>query len=146
LHTSLGLDEVVALYGAADVMVVTPLRDGMNLVAKEFVASRVDEDGVLVLSRFAGAARELPEAVLVNPYDVDGTADALHLALRMSATERQTRMRALRARVRGAGVRAWARDYLAAVTESAATRHLAPEERHLPKKRRKRGGPGAPSQ
>ena len=115
LHTSLGVDEVVALYGAADVMVVTPLRDGMNLVAKEFVASRVDGDGVLVLSQFAGAARELPEAVIVNPYDVHGTADAMHRALRMSPPERHARMRSLRRRVRATDVRQWARAFLAAI-------------------------------
>ena len=80
-------------------MVVTPVRDGMNLVAKEFVASRTDDDGVLVLSEFAGAASELTDALIVNPYDVDGTADALHEALTMSETERASRMRALRASV-----------------------------------------------
>ena len=72
IYRGLPRDEVVALYRAADVMLVTPLRDGMNLVAKEFVAARTDEDGVLVLSEFAGAASELAEAVHVNPYDVDG--------------------------------------------------------------------------
>jgi trehalose 6-phosphate synthase/phosphatase len=126
LHTSLGLDEVVGLYGAADVMVVTPLRDGMNLVAKEFVASRIDEDGVLVLSRFAGAARELPESVLVNPYDVDGTADALHRALRMSSLERRRRMRALRRRVGEVDVRRWARDFLNDLSNAAAARTKFP--------------------
>ena len=68
---------MTALYRAADVMLVTPIRDGMNLVAKEFVAARTDDDGVLVLSEFAGAAAELAEALLVNPYDVEGTAEAL---------------------------------------------------------------------
>ena len=69
--------DLVALYRAADVMLVTPLRDGMNLVAKEFIASRSDGDGVLVLSEFAGAAWELPEALQVNPYDVEGAAEVL---------------------------------------------------------------------
>ena len=122
LHTSLAQDEVVALYGAADVMVVTPLRDGMNLVAKEFVASRVDEDGVLVLSQFAGAARELPEAILVNPYDVHGTADAMHRALKMSSTERQSRMRSLRRRVEQSDVRTWASGFLSSLEGEAPTR------------------------
>ena len=72
-----------ALYRAADVLLVTPIRDGMNLVAKEFIAARSDGDGVLVLSEFAGAAAELAEALLVNPYDVEGTADALWRALQM---------------------------------------------------------------
>ncbi len=122
LHTSLALEEVVALYGSADVMVVTPIRDGMNLVSKEFVASRIDEDGVLVLSRFAGAARDLPEAVLVNPYDVHATADALHGALRMSVQERQRRMRALRQRVRTSDVHQWARGFLRDLATAAAER------------------------
>ena len=73
------------MYLAADVMLVTPLRDGMNLVAKEFVASRVDDDGVLVLSEFAGAAAELGDALLVNPYDIDGTAAAIGRALAIDA-------------------------------------------------------------
>ena len=75
LYRSFDREQLVALYRAADVMLVTPLRDGMNLVAKEFVAARADEDGVLVLSEFAGAAAELGEAAIVNPYDVDGMAD-----------------------------------------------------------------------
>ena len=80
-------------------MVVTPMRDGMNLVAKEFVAARTDGDGVLVLSEFAGAAAELAEALLVNPYDLDGHGEALRRALEMPAEERRIRMRALRERV-----------------------------------------------
>jgi trehalose 6-phosphate synthase/phosphatase len=76
IYRSLSRQDVVALYRAADVMLVTPVRDGMNLVAKEFVASRSDGDGVLVLSEFAGAASELAEALLVNPFDVDASAAA----------------------------------------------------------------------
>jgi trehalose 6-phosphate synthase/phosphatase len=72
---------------AADVMLVTPPRDGMNLVAKEFPAARVDEDGVLVLSEFAGAADELRDALMVNPYDVDGTAETIHCALTMDGAD-----------------------------------------------------------
>ncbi|MBA3639400.1 MAG: trehalose-6-phosphate synthase, partial [Acidobacteria bacterium] len=77
MHQSVEQQDLVALYRAADVMLVTPLRDGMNLVAKEFVASRTDDDGVLVLSEFAGAAAEFGAALLVNPYDVDAVADAV---------------------------------------------------------------------
>ena len=73
-------------------MLVTPLRDGMNLVAKEFVASRTDGDGVLVLSEFAGASWELPEALQVNPYDTDGTADVFYRALTMEPEERRARL------------------------------------------------------
>ncbi|MEW6269728.1 MAG: bifunctional alpha,alpha-trehalose-phosphate synthase (UDP-forming)/trehalose-phosphatase, partial [Thermodesulfobacteriota bacterium] len=89
IYRGLGEMEVVALYRAADVLVVTPLRDGMNLVAKEFIASRTDEEGVLVLSELAGAASELAEAIIVNPYDVERTADALRRALTMPGTERR---------------------------------------------------------
>ena len=83
IFRGLSESELVALYRAADVMLVTPLRDGMNLVAKEFVASRIDGDGVLVLSEFAGAAWELPEALRVNPYDVEGAAEVYYRALTM---------------------------------------------------------------
>src|SRR5215210_7870962 len=99
IFRSLSEQELVALYRAADVMLVTPLRDGMNLVAKEFVASRTDGDGVLVLSEFAGASWELPEAIQVNPYDVEGTAESCYRALTMDPEERRTRLSPLRARV-----------------------------------------------
>src|SRR5262249_28107152 len=81
IFRSISRRHLVALSAAADVMLVTPLRDGMNLVAKEFVASRQDEDGVLVLSEFAGAAAEMGEAMLVNPYDIDEVAQAMKDAL-----------------------------------------------------------------
>ena len=93
-------------------MLVTPLRDGMNLVAKEFVASRGDEDGVLVLSEFAGAAAELNGAVIVNPYDIEGVADSIQRALSMPVEERRTRMRGLRRRVFDHDVHAWAGAFL----------------------------------
>jgi trehalose 6-phosphate synthase/phosphatase len=107
IHQSVSQQDLVALYRAADVMLVTPLRDGMNLVAKEFVASRVDDSGVLVLSEFAGAAAELHGAMVVNPYDIDGVAAAISQALAMPAEERQARMRALRHRVFAHDVSAW---------------------------------------
>jgi trehalose 6-phosphate synthase/phosphatase len=103
---------VAALYRAADVMLVTPLRDGMNLVAKEFVASRSDEDGVLVLSEFAGAAVEMGEALQVNPYDIDGMAQAYSNALTMPEEERRVRMRSLRHRVLPRDVHKWASNFL----------------------------------
>jgi trehalose 6-phosphate synthase/phosphatase len=104
--------DLVALYRAADVMVVTPLRDGMNLVAKEFVASRTDGDGVLVLSEFAGASWELPEALQVNPYDTDGTAEVLYRALLMEPDERRARLAPLRARVETFDVHRWVAAFL----------------------------------
>ena len=113
LHQGLPLDELVSLYRAADVMVVTPLRDGMNLVAKEFVAVRRDEDGVLVLSEFAGAVDELGEAVVVNPHDPDALVAALATAIDMGPEERTRRMRALRAVLVANDVHAWANSFLA---------------------------------
>jgi trehalose-6-phosphate synthase len=111
LHQSVTPEELVALYRVADVMAVTPCRDGMNLVAKEYVASRTDEDGVLVLSEFTGAAHELNEAVLVNPHDIDGVAVALRTALGMAPGERQRRMHTLRRVVRDNDVHHWARSF-----------------------------------
>ena len=101
-------EQVNELYRAADVCLVTSLHDGMNLVCKEFVAARDDERGVLVLSRFAGAARELAEALIVNPYHVEETADALHRALTMPEREQRERMAALRTTVREFNVSRWA--------------------------------------
>ncbi|MGZ5180678.1 MAG: alpha,alpha-trehalose-phosphate synthase (UDP-forming) [Ramlibacter sp.] len=101
-------DAVNRLYRAADVCLVTSLHDGMNLVCKEFVAARDDEQGVLILSRFAGAARDLTEALVVNPYHVEEVADALHQALTMPAAEQRERMASLRATVREDNVFRWA--------------------------------------
>ena len=111
-YRALGEDELSALYTAADVMLVTPVRDGMNLVAKEFIASRVDDDGVLVLSEFTGAAAQLTEALLVNPYDVDGMAATLYRALTLSREERRRRMQALRATVSAHDATWWAGAFL----------------------------------
>jgi trehalose 6-phosphate synthase/phosphatase len=107
LHHALTREQLAALYLAADVMLVTPLRDGMNLIAKEFVATRSDSDGVLVLSEFAGAAAQLPEAIQVNPYAIDNTAHAMAMALSMPPAERRMRMQALRARVKKADLGTW---------------------------------------
>lgn len=114
-----GPAEVAAFYRAADVCVVSSLHDGMNLVAKEFIASRTDNRGVLVLSRFTGAARELREAVLVNPFAVDEFADALHLALSMPEDQQERRMRALNAQIRRHTVYDWAAGILRTVSEMA---------------------------
>jgi trehalose 6-phosphate synthase/phosphatase len=120
LHRSLDRREVVALYRAADVLLVTPVRDGMNLVAKEFAASRNDEDGVLVLSEFAGAAAELTGAIDVSPYDVEGSASAIHSALQIPREERRRRMRELRGRVFAFDGARWAADYLSALESCRA--------------------------
>jgi trehalose 6-phosphate synthase/phosphatase len=120
LYRSVSAEELVALYRAADVMVVTPLRDGMNLVAKEYLACRVNNDGVLVLSEMAGAAWELGEAVQVNPYHVHQTALALREAILMEPAEQRRRMVPLRQRVREWDVQAWVRSFAAAMEMAAA--------------------------
>lgn len=109
---NLSREELVAYYRAADVMLVTPLRDGMNLVAKEYVATRVDNSGVLVLSEFTGAARQMRRALLVNPRDITQTAEAIREALTMPAAEARSRMTTLRAGVRRQDVFAWAEDFI----------------------------------
>jgi len=106
--------ELLPLFRAADVCLVTSLHDGMNLVAMEFVASRPDLRGVLVLSRFTGAARQLTQAVLVNPYAVDELADALHASLAMPPDEQEARLRRLRETVREENVFKWVAKLLAA--------------------------------
>lgn len=108
LYRSLEPEDLVAAYLAADVMMVTPLRDGMNLVAKEYVATRTDNSGVLMLSEFAGAAEQMRSALIVNPHDVDSVADTLHQALEMSPDEQARRMRALRKVVADEDVFDWA--------------------------------------
>jgi trehalose 6-phosphate synthase len=115
LHQSVDREELVAFFSAADVMVVTPVRDGMNLVCKEYVASRHDLGGALVLSEFAGAAAELTSALLVNPHDLDGVKNALLTALTMDPAEGRRRMRALRRQVLTHDVDRWARSFLAAL-------------------------------
>jgi trehalose 6-phosphate synthase len=103
-----GPDDIFVLYRTAAGCVVSSLHDGMNLVAKEFVTARADEHGVLVLSRFTGAARELPDAVLVNPFDVDEVADGLYSALTMAGGEQERRMRRMRAQVDDHNIYRWA--------------------------------------
>jgi trehalose 6-phosphate synthase/phosphatase len=115
LYRSIPFSQLVALYRTADVMLVTPLRDGMNLVAKEYVAARIDDTGVLVLSEFAGAAAELREALTVNPYDISGTAATLATALEMDHEEQQLRMRAMRTHVRTFDVHRWANTFIEAL-------------------------------
>jgi len=118
LYRSISQAEVCALYRAADVMLVTPVRDGMNLVAKEFVAARTDEDGVLLLSEFAGAAAELGEAIHVNPFAQDRLAAAIHDALIMPEDERSARMHAMRTRVLTHDVHRWSQSFLDALAQT----------------------------
>jgi trehalose 6-phosphate synthase len=121
LHSSYPREEMAALYRAADIMVVTPYRDGMNLVAKEYVASQYDDAGALVLSEFAGAADELRQAWLVNPYDINGMKSALLEAYRADEKELTKRMRAMRKTVSSNDVRAWADSFMSALAEVGDT-------------------------
>jgi trehalose 6-phosphate synthase len=115
LHHSYPKNEMAALYLAADVMLVTPLRDGMNLVAKEFVSCRHDDGGALVLSEFTGAAEDLRQAFLCNPHDISGLKAAIMAALRADPRDARRRMRAMRRQVFRHDVQRWARDYLEAL-------------------------------
>ena len=111
-YRSISRAELMAFYRAAHVALVTPLKDGMNLVAKEFCASRVDERGVLVLSEFAGAAAELDcGALLVNPHDAEGVAAALELALGMDDAEQSRRMQKMRSQIRLHDVFRWCQSF-----------------------------------
>ncbi len=147
LHQSYPREELAALYLAADVMLVTSLRDGMNLVAKEYVATRHDERGALVLSEFTGAALELPQALLVNPHDIDGLKDVIVRAASMPSREATRRMRAMRRRVFEYDVARWARDFLVALgTTDAVTAapvvNVAALEAPARMPARHRAGPG----
>ena len=130
LHQSLPRDDLAAFYVAADVMTVTPLRDGMNLVAKEYVACRVNGGGVLLLSEFTGAARELRAGLLVNPYDTDGVKDGLRSALTMPNVEARRRMRSLRRQVLTHDVDRWAAAFLSALEQTRD--HVADAMSRLP--------------
>jgi trehalose 6-phosphate synthase/phosphatase len=116
MHRSVDDTTLLSLYRSADVMLVTPVRDGMNLVAKEFAACRSDEDGVLILSEFAGAADQLVDALIVNPYDIDGVGEAIHRALSMEGSERRRRMRRLREQVLHYDVNRWVAEFVGALT------------------------------
>ncbi len=115
MHRNLGRDDLVAYYRAADVALVTPLKDGMNLVAKEFCAAQIDERGVIIVSEFAGAGPELQKgAILVNPNDLAGVAQAIHDACLMPREEKRQRMHTLREIVKDHNVRRWARSFMQA--------------------------------
>jgi trehalose 6-phosphate synthase len=109
--------EIEPFYRAADLCLVTSLHDGMNLVAKEYVASRTDEGGALILSLFAGASRELQDALIVNPYDTEQLAEAIHYALDMDSRQRRERMRRMRRVVKQHNIYRWAANLIGAVSE-----------------------------
>ncbi|UXM93705.1 trehalose-6-phosphate synthase [Paenarthrobacter sp. JL.01a] len=117
LHHSYPVEEMVALYLAADVMLVTALRDGMNLVAKEYVTARSEDDGALVLSEFAGAADQLKQAFLINPHDIDGLKSAILRAVNLPPKEARRRMKLMRKQILDHDVDYWSAAFLAALEE-----------------------------
>ena len=121
LHRTVSRDELIAFFVASDVMLVTPFRDGMNLVAKEYVACRSDLGGALVLSEFTGAAAELRQAYLTNPHDLEGLKDTIEAALNQTPEEGRRRMRALRRQVLVHDVDRWARSFLDALADTKRT-------------------------
>ncbi len=123
MHTSYPKDEMAALFRIADVMVVTPLRDGMNLVAKEYVACRTGDDGALVLSEFAGAADELRQAYLVNPYDINGMKSTILTAMHAEPKDLSRRMKAMRRTVAEHDVKDWAARFLAVLADVKPEHH-----------------------
>jgi trehalose 6-phosphate synthase/phosphatase len=128
---SLDRDDLLAHYRACDIAFVTPLKDGMNLVAKEYCASRIEEDGVLIVSQFAGAAEQLkPDALLVNPYDIEQMADAILKAFRMNEAERSARMKRMRRVVRNENVFWWVDSFLKAGAK------LAPQPKRTARQKR----------
>ncbi len=129
IHQSRDFDELMSLYRSADVMMVTPFRDGMNLVAKEYVATRHDDTGVLVLSEFAGAAHELDGALIVNPYDIDGVKAALVRAVQMTDEEARPRMAAMREKVERNHASRWAESFLSDLRDIGGQSPVGPRKR-----------------
>jgi len=111
IYRSISREELVAYYRLADIALITPGRDGMNLIAKEYVASQVDMKGVLILSEFAGAAEELTEALLVNPYDIETVCETIHKAIRMSLREKRRRMEKMQDLGKRRDIYCWVRDF-----------------------------------
>jgi trehalose 6-phosphate synthase/phosphatase len=132
VYRSLTRTELLSYYRAADIALITPLKDGMNLVAKEYCACNVEEEGVLILSSFAGAASQLGrDALLVNPYDIEGVADAIRRAFRMEKAERQARMRRMRRHVREYDVFWWVDSFLRAAITKDLSAFPQPQDRSL---------------
>lgn len=127
-HESVAAEELAAIYRAGDLCLVSSLQDGMNLVAKEFIACQADERGVLVLSRLTGAAEEIEGAVLINPFNVDSFVEGIRAGVEMPADERRARMRAMRDRLRGATIFDWLADILRRVDALAPAGDAAPAD------------------
>lgn len=130
IYRSLDRTQLLAHYKACEIAFITPLRDGMNLIAKEYCASSIDNNGVLILSEFAGAADQLARgAIIVNPYDLEGMADAIYRAYNMDSDERRRRMRILRAEVKRNNVYRWVEWFLRAFEEQEPRSEGTPPER-----------------
>lgn len=129
IHSNVDTDLLASVYRAADLCLVSSLQDGMNLVAKEFVACQVDERGVLVLSRFTGAAEQIDGAVLINPFNVDGFVDGICRALEMTHDERRLRMRKMRGQLRRATIFTWLEQIMSRVHTLMPQRQAVPAKR-----------------
>ncbi len=133
IHGSLSPDELLAYYRAADIALVTPLKDGMNLVAKEYCAAHLENSGVLILSEFAGAAAQLKQgAILVNPYDIDGMADSIYEAFNMSKKIQEEHMRIMRRTIADSDIFSWVDSFLRAVIEKDLS-HFPVVDDYVPK-------------
>jgi trehalose 6-phosphate synthase len=122
-HHNISFDEIIAYYRAADIALITPLKDGMNLVAKEYCAAQIDNNGILILSEFAGAASQLQKgALLVNPFDVKETAEAIYKAINLPEKERNSRMHQLRKTVHDSNIFSWVDSILHAATDKDSDR------------------------
>jgi trehalose 6-phosphate synthase/phosphatase len=129
LYRSFSLNELVAYYCLSDIALITPLRDGLNLVAKEFIASRLRGDGALILSEFAGVVKQLPEAILVNPYSEEEMSAAIDCAIRLPLEEQQKRMRTMQNRIRAQDFSWWTEEFLQAMEKIPAAKDPAwPED------------------
>ena len=118
-YRSMSFDDLIDLYMMSDIAMITPLRDGMNLVAKEYIATRIDSDGVLILSEMAGASKELYDAITVNPFDLDGMAKGILKAIKMPIDEQKRRNKTMQKRLSRYTIKYWAKDYYAALNKLA---------------------------
>jgi len=134
MYRSLSMEELLSCYRTSEIALITPLKDGMNLVSKEYIASNIDTKGVLILSEFAGAASELyKQALLVNPYDIEGIAEAIYRAFNLPEEERKKRMQKMRRIVRRRDIYWWIRSFLNAAISKIPKEPLAEENIHSPK-------------
>lgn len=130
LYTQFPAEELAAYYQASDIALITPLRDGMNLVAKEFVAAQTDDTKVLILSEFAGAAQELTSALLVNPYDIDQIAEGIRAAVEMTSEERRARFRVMLANINQNNLTAWSNLFLSTLLKEDGVESALPLSRN----------------